>query len=285
LKHQKRAPIHKVEQQLAIALEQRYGEPVKVTPGLADLDSLLRIAAQSSHRRWAATPVLPELTRLLAACALAAPTKSYLQQTDIIDVRDAGKRAALAALTPGMPWLADAPALLVFCANGRRFKHLFERADVPFTNDHLDGFFNPTVDASLVMMNFINAAGAAGLVGCAISMLRNHAERLAQILELPQRVVPVAGLCLGYPTADALEHPAVNPRLPLRATFHTDRMGDADDDAATDAFDARYIAARAARSGGSAPARAWSAERVHQYATPQRDGWGRFVRAQGFDLR
>jgi nitroreductase len=277
--------MNKLEKQLAQALDRRYGETVDVPPDLPGLDHLLRIAEQASHRRWAAAPVPPTLTRLLAACALSAPSKSYLQQADIIDVRDAGKRSALAALTPGMPWLADAPALLVFCANGRRFKRLFERAGVPFANDHLDGFFNPTVDASLVMMNFINAAGAVGLVGCAISMLRNHAERLAQILELPQRVVPVAGLCVGYPTAESLVHPAINPRLPLQATFHTDRMGDADDDAAIDAFDARYIAARAVQSGGAAPARAWSAERVHQYTTPQRDGWGRFVRSQGFDLR
>lgn len=279
--------LTKIDNSLAKTLEQRYGETVAVPPGLPGLpglDSLLRIAAQASHRRWAATQVTPELTRLLAACALSAPSKSYLQQADIIDVRDAGKRAALAALTPGMPWLADAPALLVFCGNGRRFKRLFERAGVPFTNDHLDGFFNPTVDASLVMMNFINAASAVGLVSCPISMLRNDAERLAQILELPQRVIPVAGLCIGYPTAEALANAVINPRLPLGATFHTDRMGHVDDDAATDEFDARYMAARAAPAAPAAP-RAWSAERVHQYTTPQRDDWGQFVRSRGFDLR
>ena len=39
-------------------------------------------------------------------------------------------------------------------------------------------FFNSVVDASLVLMNFMQAARAAGLVGCAISMLRNHPDRL-----------------------------------------------------------------------------------------------------------
>jgi hypothetical protein len=73
--------------------------------------------------------------------------------------------------------------------------------------------------------------------------------------------------------------------LCLAATFHTDRIGAVDDDAAVDDFDARYIAARAEQSGGAAPPRAWSTERLHQYSASQRDDWGRFVRAQGFDLR
>lgn len=277
-------PMNPEEKALQDTLEQRFGETLALPSGLVGVDGLLRIAGHASHRRWAASPVPPEMTRLLAACALSAPTKSYLQQADIIDVRDPGQRAALAALTPSMPWLANAPALLVFCADGRRFQRLFERSEQPFVNDHLDSFFNSVVDASLVLMNFMQAARAAGLVGCAISMLRNHPDRLSQILALPRRVIPVAGLCIGHPAPDAPADAAPQPRLPLRALFHVDRMGDADDDAAIDEFDARYRAARAAASSGQAAPRAWSAERVHQYASPQRADWGRFVRDQGFDL-
>jgi nitroreductase/FMN reductase [NAD(P)H] len=262
-------------------LAQRYGHEVEVPEGVAGLPELLHIAGQTSHRAWSAAPVAPELVRLLAACALAAPSKSFLQQADIVDVRDAARRAAIHALVPGMPWMADAPALLVFCANGRRFKRLFERRGLPFTNDHLDGFFNPTVDAAMVMMNFIHAAGAAGLVGCPISMIRNAPERLAGILELPPRVVPVAGLCLGFPA----EARRINPRLPLAATFHVDRIGTPDDDAAVDDFDRRYVAARqAVLPPGAAAPRAWSDERADQYARAQRADWGVFVRSMDFDL-
>ncbi len=277
--------MNNLNRRLQTTLQQRFGETLDLPPDLPGAGDLLRIAEHRSHRRWATTPLPPELTRLLAACALSAPTKSYLQQVDIIDVRDAGQRAALAALTPTMPWLADAPALLVFCGNGRRFKRLFDRKGLPFTNDHLDSFFNCVVDASMVMMNFINAASAAGLVCCSISMLRNEAERLARILQLPQRVVPVAGLCIGYPSFEASALAPLQPRLPLRATFHVDRMGAADDDTAIDDFDARHVEARAASPGGAPNPRTWSAERTHQYATPQREDWGRFVRSQGFNLK
>lgn len=266
---------------LRARLAERFGEAVELPEGLQGTGELLRLASQTSHREWSAAPVPPELTKLLAACALAAPTKSYLQQADIVDVREPSRRAAIHALVPGMPWMADAPALLVFCANGRRFGRLFERRGLPFTNDHLDGFFNPVVDASLVMMNFLNAAGAAGLVACPISMIRNQPARLAQILELPPRIVPVAGLCLGWPVRAR----RVNPRLGLDATFHVDRIGEVDDDASIDAFDRRYLGARAAVLPASAPpGRPWSDERADQYASAQRADWGAFVRAAGFDL-
>jgi nitroreductase/FMN reductase [NAD(P)H] len=127
----------------------------------------------------------------------------------------------------------------------------------------------------------MNAAAAAGLVACPISMIRNAPRRLAEILELPARVVPIAGLCLGFP-AQARQ---VSPRLALDATVHLDRMGQPDDDAAVDEFDRRYVAARTAVMPASAPApRPWSEERVDQYAQPQRDDWGAFVRSAGFDL-
>lgn len=269
------------EAALQAVLAQRFGQDVEVPEGLTGLPELLRIASQTSHRAWSEAPVAPDLVKLLAACALAAPSKSFLQQADIVDVRDAGRRAAIHALVPGMPWMADAPALVVFCANGRRFRRLFERRGQPFTNDHLDGFFNPTVDASLVMMNFINAAGAAGLVGCPISMIRNHPRQLAEILDLPERVVPVAGLCLGWSSQSR----CVNPRLPLAATFHVDGIGALDDDAAVDDFDRRYVAARTTVLPSTAPPpRAWSDERAEQYAAPQRADWGAFVRAMNFDL-
>ncbi len=266
---------------LRAVLRERFGEAVAVPDDVPGVAELLRIASQTSHRAWSTEPVAPALTRLLAACALAAPSKSYLQQVDIVDVRDPARRAAIHRLVPGMPWMADAPALLVFCANGRRFKRLFERRGRSFANDHLDGFFNATVDAALVLMNFMRAADSAGLVSCPISMIRNAPARLAEVLELPARVVPVAGLCLGHPA----QQRRVNPRLALDATFHVDRIGTPDDDAATDEFDRRYIAARTAVLPASAPApRAWSDERADQYAEPQRADWGSFVRSRDFDL-
>jgi nitroreductase/FMN reductase [NAD(P)H] len=56
--------------------------------------------------------------RLLCACALSAPSKSDLQQADILVVRDKEKIHAIAGLLPEMPWIGETPVFLVFLANG-----------------------------------------------------------------------------------------------------------------------------------------------------------------------
>ena len=60
-------------------------------------------------------------------------------------------------------------------------------------------FMNAAVDAGLVLQAFITAAEALGLGCCPISVVRNHVEKVAALLELPPGVFPVAGLCVGYP--------------------------------------------------------------------------------------
>jgi len=170
----------------------------------------------------------------------------------------------------------------VFCGNGRRFRRIFARRGQPFVNEHLDGFFNPAVDASLVMMNFVRASAAAGLVCCPISVLRDQAQRLAEILEMPDHVFPVSGLCVGYPA----QARAINPRLSLAATWHTDRFDDAGTDDLIDEFDRRFVANKEKYAPADAKGRpaSWSDEKARQYATPQRADWGRFVRSRKFDL-
>ena len=259
------------------ALRERFGEQVTVPPGLPGTDELLRIATHATHRQWARTPVPPELSRLLAACALSAPSKSDLQQADIVEVRDPARKQALAELVPQLPWFASAPLVLVFCGNGRRFRRLFARAGQPFRNEHLDGFFNPTVDAALVLMNYMRAACAVGLVHCPISVLRDRAREVARILALPDHVFPVAGLCAGYPVSERMPV----PRLPLAATLHVDRFDDCGVDALIDAYDERRLAAEA-RFGRPA-ATTWSQAKLRQYAEALRSDWGAFVREQGFD--
>jgi hypothetical protein len=63
------------------------------------------MAAYRVHRRDESRDVAPELVRFLCACALSAPTKSDLQQSDILIIREKEKRHAIGAHFPEMPWL------------------------------------------------------------------------------------------------------------------------------------------------------------------------------------
>jgi nitroreductase/FMN reductase [NAD(P)H] len=268
------------------SLAERFGEQLPVDPSLAGLDELARIAGHRVHRDFQDKPVEPALLRLLCACALSAPSKSDLQQADVLIVDEQEQRRAVIALMPDMPWLKDAPVLLVFLANGNRTPQLARLRGKPFPNDHLDLLFNAAVDSAIVMTTFMRAAAAVGLGCCPLSAIRDEADRVGTLLELPERVIPVAGLAAGWPAKAG----RITPRLALETTLHQDRYRQGDLDQQIDAYDRRRAAAqpyrrqRAVERWGEAEFYGWSEDKARQYAEPLRSDFGAFLRAKGFCL-
>jgi nitroreductase/FMN reductase [NAD(P)H] len=259
-------PAETPSSRVAAAAALRFGAALRV-PALPHLDALAALNERSVCRKYRPDPVPEDVVRLLCATALSAPTKSDLQQASIVRVADAAKRAAICALLPGSPWLAGAPELFVFCADGWRLRRLFASKGVEFPNEHLDAFFNASVDAAIALSAFVSAAELAGLGTCPISQVRDHAERVDALLSLPDWVVPVAGLALGYPEAKE----PLSARLSLSATVHTDRYD-------VDAVE-RELEAYDARRG-----RDWSGDKVKQYSRVMRADFGAYVTRKKYRL-
>jgi nitroreductase len=271
---------------IAAALAERFGEDIAIDPALPGLNELAAIMGHRSHRRFLPRPVAPDLLRLLCACAHSAPSKSDLQQCDIVVVTDMAIRAGIVATIPDMPWIMDAPVFLVFVANGERLPMLAKLHDKPFPNDHLDQFFNAAVDAAIVLATFLRAASAVGLGCCPISAIRDRPQTVSDLLRLPRRVVPVAGLCVGWP-AQAGE---ITPRLSLRTTVIENGYGERDLANEIDTYDRRRAALRPYRrqrspeQWGEADFYGWSQDKSRQYGVPTRADFGAFVRGKGFCL-
>jgi nitroreductase/FMN reductase [NAD(P)H] len=268
------------------SLAQRFGERFEVPADLEGLDELARIAGHRVHRDFSDQPVEPALLRLLCACALSAPSKSDLQQADILVVDDQDQRRAIIALMPDMPWLNHAPVLLVFLANGSRTPQLARLRGKPFPNDHFDLVFNAVVDSAIVLTTFMRAAAAVGLGCCPLSAIRDRAEGVSELLKLPERVIPLAGLCAGWPAQAG----QITPRLSLGTTLHQDRYRQGDLAREINAYDRRraaqqpYRRQRAVERWGEAGFYGWSEDKARQYAEPLRGDFGAFVRAKGFSL-
>jgi len=277
---------NEVVSSIRTALFERFGETFAIDAGLPGLDELAKIAGYRSHRRYARRAIEPDLLRLLCACALSAPSKSDLQQCDIVVVSDAAIKKAIVATILDMPWILDAPAFLVFTANGERLPKLCKMRDKPFPNDHLDQFFNAAVDAAIVLSTFIRAAAAVGLGCCPISAIRDHPQVVSDALHLPSRVIPVAGLCVGWPAQSG----EITPRLSLDTTLVENGYRERDLAGAIDAYDRRRAALRPYRRQrnverwGQVQPYGWSEDKARQYAEPTRTDFGAFVRRKGFRL-
>lgn len=272
------------------SLKRRFGADL---PDFTNLDLpeaaigfLEGLAGRGSCRAFADAPVPPDLMRFLGAMALSAPSKSDLQQRDVIWL-NAETRAEIKALLTGQPWIAGAPEVLVFCGNNRRQRQMHAQWDRPFVNDHLDAFFNASVDAGIALATCVLAAESIGLGCCPISAIRNDGPAVAKILGLPDHVFPVAGLAVGWP---ARAERQVSPRLPLQCTFHEGRYHDPEFGPTLAAYDQRRAEAgqvaqqRAPERFGTADPYLWSDDKTRQYAQTEREGFGDYIRSIGFRL-
>jgi len=273
-------------EKLKEVLKARFGTAPAIKGAPKGLEVLAEMANRRVIRRYTAEPVDPALLETLCAVALSAPSKSDLQQADIVIVSDRAQRDRLEALLPDNPWVKDAPVFLVFCGNNRRHRLLFQWRDRPFVNDYLDPFFNASVDAGIVLATFIAAADRVGLGSCPISAIRNHAQAVSDILSLPDHVFPVAALGAGWPSFAGV----MSPRLGLDVTIHRDRYDEGGLQGKITDYDRRREAVQPYRSQrytdrfGQSSAYGWSEDKARQYSVPERADFGAFVRAKGFKL-
>lgn len=266
----------------------RFGDAAPAADAAHNSESIKEMAEHRTHRRFADKAVPEDVLSTALACAFTAPAKSDLQQACVVQVSGKALRAEMDALFPGSPWIATAPVFLVWCGDNRRIRRICEMRGRPFANDHLDSFFNASVDAGLVMMSFIRGAEALGLGCCPLSAIRNHSATVARMLSLPAYVFPVAGMVVGWPAQEGW----ISARLPLGVTVHRDRYDDADLESQIDGYDKRRRGIFAipdekqqmVERYGIGENYGWSEDKARQVSEPARDDFGAFIRAQGFEL-
>ena len=270
------------------AIGQRFGDGGPSGEGAVDSDFLCRVLSRKTVRRYSDRMPDEALLDLLVACALSASAKSDFQQASILRVRDADKRTAIGALFPSMPWIGIAPVFFVFLGDARRLKRIGEMRDKPVQNGTLEGFFNASIDAALAMQTMVLSAESVGLGVCPISVIRNEIDKVASVLDLPDLVFPVAGLCLGYPQGEG----HVSLRLPRSLTTHVDRYEDGALGPDIDDYDRRRNALHAIpreqqRSNaefGEAAFYGWSEDKARQAAKAEGAAFPPYLRSHGFSF-
>ena len=268
------------------ALDTRYDDAPDMAKKPPSNDLLDTMLGRGSCRDFLDAAVPDDVLALLCAAALASPTKSDLQQRDIILLKSPDQRQRLSHLVVGQAWVAQAPMIAVFCGNNRRQRLIHTWHDVPFANDHLDALFNAATDAAIALGAFVTAAEGLGLGCCPISAIRNQATAVSEVLGLPQHVFPFAGLAIGY-RADQRK---ISKRLPLQVTCHTDHYNEDGLEQAIGTYDASRAETqplakqRFVETFGESPSYAWSEDKVRQYSQPERANFGSYIRKTGFRL-
>ena len=169
------------------ALSTRFEEQFEVDATLPGLDEACPHRIPSRHPALSAPrDVSPGLLRLLCACALRRHPAEICSRRDILVVREIKLRARARSppTAAGNAVGRHVAGVSGFSLMRRGCRFIAHAHGTPFPNDHLDLFFNASVDTpAIVLATFMAAAEAVGLGCCPISVIRDHADTVSRLLQ------------------------------------------------------------------------------------------------------
>ena len=253
-------------------------------------DTITLLQAHRSIRRFKQKSINSADLKLIIKAGQAAATSSFCQSVSVIRVTDEYKRAQMAEWAGGQPYVQSAPEFLVFCADLSRAKYLISQLDShqPLSDSNNDEpfawteqFITATLDVGLFAQNCAVAAQSLDLGICYIGGIRNQIQNVSRALELPDLVVPLFGMCIGYPD----QSPDRKPRLPTEAVFFENTYVAAKEyEQVSNEYDQHIKHYYEQRTKGKL-SQTWSEQLAKQAATQTRPHMQAFLHSKGMAKR
>ena len=174
------------------------------------------IRRHGSVRNYKPDPVPTALIETIVATAQCSSTSSNLQMMTVIAVTDADKRAQVAGWCGNQTHVAQAPLLLLWCADLNRLDRICALRGYSQVTEYVENFLVAATDAAIAAQTAALAAESLGLGICFIGSIRNRTQDMIELLGLPRLVFPVVGMTMGWPAT----LPSVRPRLSTDAVLH-----------------------------------------------------------------
>ncbi|MDR2936665.1 MAG: nitroreductase family protein [Rikenellaceae bacterium] len=174
------------------------------------------IFGHRSIRKYKSDPVSEATLEKILLAGTRASNTGNMQVYSIVVTTDAALREKLSPCHFGQPMVMQAPVVITFCADVRRFSQWCRLRGAEPEYDNFQWFVCGAIDAVLASQNVALEAEANGLGICFLGTTTYTADRIIDVLQLPTGVVPVTTLVLGYPD----ENPSLADRLPLAGIVH-----------------------------------------------------------------
>lgn len=232
-----------------------------------------------SFRQYTRQAVEPEKLKTIIEAAQAAPSWVNGQQVSVIAVRSEERKQQLSVLSGNQKHVAEAPVFLVFCMDFHRARLAAELEDQPFeAAGDVDALLVGATDVGIALANAVAAAESLGLGIIPIGGVRRRTAEVIELLQLPEYVFPVAGLCIGYPGEELPK----KPRLPMAAVYHEETYNP-DQKALIQEYNETH---RESLRAQGLTERDWSSTIARFYAlNPQYGDAGRTLKQQGFTCK
>lgn len=173
-------------------------------------------------RKYLPKEIAPDLLNDLLETSFRASTMGGMQLYSVILTRDAEMKEKLSPAHFNQPMVKNAPVVLTYCVDFRRFSKWCEQRKATPGYDNLMSFMNATIDTLLVAQTFCTLAEEAGLGICYLGTTTYNPQMIIETLSLPELVFPITTITVGYP--DGI--PAQVDRLPLKGIVHNEYFRD-----------------------------------------------------------
>lgn len=180
-----------------------------------------QIQNHRSVRNYSTKPIPQDVLQEILAASTRASTVGTMQLYSIVVTTDEQIRKELAPLHFNQPMLANAPAIVTFCADVNRFEQWCKQRDADPHYQNFIWYVNAAIDTLLASQNFALEAENQGLGICYLGTTLYTADKIIDLLELPRGVVPITTLAVGYPLEN--EGGELTYRLPVEAIVHYDK--------------------------------------------------------------
>lgn len=180
------------------------------------------IRERRTIRKYTSEDISQELLNSLLKESFRASTMGGMQLYSVIVTREAEMKERLAPTHFNQPMVKNAPVVLTFCADFRRFSEWCNLREATPGYDNFLSFMNAATDALLVAQTFCTLAEDAGLGICYLGTTIYNSDKIIDILKLPELVFPITTITVGYPA----EMPDQVDRLPFESLIHNETYKD-----------------------------------------------------------
>lgn len=166
---------------------------------------------------------------LILMSAIQAPTAGNQQLYTILDIRSQDIKDKLAISCDNQPFIKKAPMVLIFCADCKKWDDAYRSIGLSPRGAGEGDILLAVEDAMIAAQNAVVAAESLGLGSCYIGDILENREYHKELLSLPDKVMPIGMLVIGYPSAAAIKREKPQ-RCDIKHIVHTDKYREMDPD-------------------------------------------------------
>ena len=153
-------------------------------------------------RKYSDKKIPAELLRTMLESAMRAPTTGNMQLYSAVVTTDEEVKHRLSPCHFNQPQVMSAAAVITFCADYNRFIKWCEASEAVPGYNNFQSFMTATLDAAIFAQQFNTIAELNGLGCCYLGTTTYNAEEIAAVLNLPEMVVPIITITVGYPDGE-----------------------------------------------------------------------------------